>query len=677
MGKALLQKVRITGLKKHYKILMQELHKQGVLEIVENEEFIKHSVEKVDQYFEVSDLARIDFSLQFLTPFEAPKPKLDALFSGGKLLIAEEEAKERLKKFAPLAENIISECEKIQYEIGQIEQEQDKLLQRIERLMPFRNLRLPIQTNYTTETAQTYIAKIGKNEKDAFVQNLAKASRLIDIQFFGTTKNDEYFRLSFHRDSQEKVDTTLRQFEIEPFEFEADFEAYVGTTPREAIRQIEKRQQELTHRTQKAQKRQQELAIHTDDLRILYDYNAWRKKKHDLQHKILKTDTIFAFEAWMPLSHYNDLERWIVNSFVNDVSLEKIHPKKDETEPVLFDNKTVSSSFEPVTEMFGFPTKKDLDPTPFLAPFFFVFFGLCLSDVGYGLTLFTTSLIFLLCAKMGAEAKKGLRLLTLCGASATGGGIILGSYFGMTPEQIPGFLSFLLNPAYAAGEAGVNPFRGQLIDTMSGTGPITLLKLTIALGFIQLLFGLLLDTYKNIKNKDYVTAFCDPFSWFLFLIAIAGFGVADMVSFLDKELFKTLMIAFAGLLVLTQGRTQKIWLLKPLSGALGLFGITGYLSDLLSYSRIMALGLATGVIAFAMNLTAEILYGMMPHWSLGLVVAIGILLFGHALNFALSLLGAFVHSGRLQFIEFFSKFFDGNGRKFEPFQRQKKYLFFK
>ena len=129
--------------------------------------------------------------------------------------------------------------------------------------------------------------------------------------------------------------------------------------------------------------------------------------------------------------------------------------------------------------------------------------------------------------------------------------------------------------------------------------------------------------------------------------------------------------------MITQSRDQKNWLLKPIFGLLGLYNVTGYLSDLLSYSRIMALGLATGVIGYAMNLTAGIFGEMMPHPAIGAVVAVTIILFGHTLNFSLSLLGAFIHSGRLQFIEFFGKFYTSGGHPFTPFRRTNKYLFIK
>ncbi|MCF7830483.1 hypothetical protein K9M41_00595 [Candidatus Gracilibacteria bacterium] len=674
MAKVPLQKVRLTGLKTHYKILMQELHRMGLLEIVENSEFIENSIGGREEHFGVFDLARIDFALNFLSPLEDKKSKVDAILAGGKLVMKEDEAKKKLKEFAPKSEEVLSQCESIEEKMVRSHNELRKIRNRREILLPFKLLKTPLEEDFSTESTKTWLGFIPetKNVEKAFMEELAGESNLVDVQIFGVRDRKLFVRVTVVNSLQSQTVAVLEGFKFEEIDFSLEFSDFYGQKPREILHSLEKEEKEYLVEIEDLKNRAKGLVKHINDLRILADYNSWRKKKNDLQHQILKTKHIFAFEAWMPAKEFDNFSKWIENAFVNEVVIEKTNPNEDEEIPVLTKNTKGIASFEPITEMFGTPNNDDLDPTAAIAPFFFVFFGLCLSDVGYGLILMLASLWIFLFGKFSPKAKEGIFLLVLCGFGATLGGIILGGYFGMTPEQAP---AFLLSSGFLTGTADVMPFRYQLIDPMAGSGPIIFLGLSMALGVIQILTGIVLDFVRKLKNREYADAIFGPLPWLYSLIVLICFSLADVIG-LDKELFGKLAIAGAIILVLTQGRSQKNWLLKPIFGVLGLYNITGYVSDLLSYSRIMALGLATGVIGFAMNLTAGILGSMMPIKPLGIIVAIIILICGHGLNFSLSLLGAFVHSGRLQFIEFFGKFFEGGGRKFRPFVREKKYLFF-
>ncbi|MCF7906081.1 hypothetical protein K9L63_02740 [Candidatus Gracilibacteria bacterium] len=674
MAKVPLQKIRITGLRSHYKILMQELHRSGTLEIVETPEFIEGSFSReAEDHFGVFDLARIDFAIQFLASRESVKEKTSSILSGGKMVLSEEESKSRLKSFSSRSEEVISECEVIAEELVRSQNEIEKIERRIKLILPFRLFKTPLEKDFSTSLTRTWIGSLLTTHEKKCIETLAGESHLVDVQVCGKEGTRVFLRVTAVREEADSVREMLDTFSFEDFDFESEFSEFFGQKPREILHTLEKDGEEHRRKLVQLEKRVTELTASMEDLKILYDYNAWRKKKNDVQHKMLRTQHLFAFEAWMPEKAFDSFHKWIRNAFVGEVGLERIAPEEGEEVPVLVQNKRGIASFEPITEMFGVPNNQDIDPTVAVAPFFFVFFGLCLSDVGYGAILTSVALWFFLFGKFPQKAREGILLLVLCGIGAVLGGIVLGGYFGITPEQAP---QFLLNSNFIAGVEGALPFKGQLIDPMAGSGPIIFLGLAMALGVVQLLTGLVLDFVKRLKNGEYIDAFCDPLPWFLFLVSLIGFALAGTVG-LDKGLFKNLALGGAVLIVLTQGRNQKNWLLKPVFGVLGLYNVTGYVSDLLSYSRLMALGLATGVIGFAMNLTAGILGGMMPVKALGFVVAAIVLVFGHGLNFSLSLLGAFVHSGRLQFIEFFGKFFEGGGRKFKPFVREKKYLFFR
>ena len=192
---------------------------------------------------------------------------------------------------------------------------------------------------------------------------------------------------------------------------------------------------------------------------------------------------------------------------------------------------------------------------------------------------------------------------------------------------------------------------------MKGTGAMTFLLATFAIGLIQLLFGLVMEFIKYWSKKNYVAAFADSAAWLFFIISLLGWALADKIG-LPKNIMYYSMMTGMGILILTQGRekTHKnpiiAIILKLVFGILGLYGIMDYVSNMLSYSRLMALGLSTGIIGSAMNMTALVLGDMLPGFA-GIILMIVFLIFGHSINFGLSSMGAFIHSMRLQFIEFF------------------------
>ncbi len=663
MSKVDLKKIRVTGFKRHYRILMQELHQSGIIQLSENNALSQQSVGKgFDEHYGAFDTARTEFALNFLRPYESKTSKLDNLLSGGKVVLTSAEMKERLKGFSGEAEEVISSCEALSASLLKAKNELAGLPRVLGLVTNLRGLRSGVQSDFNTATTTTWIGKIPLLEKAALMRALASESNLFDLSLLGETKLEAYIRVTTFNDMAGGVQSQLHDAGFEAIDLATELEGFVGQTPREIKTVLKKQEKSLNAEIDAAQAEAKALAVHVRDLKILAEHQAWQQTKNEAQSMMFLSEKTFSFEGWIIASALDDFKGWVKNAFVGEVVVECVKLEGGEVSPSLLSNNFVVKSFEPVTEMYGMPQRGEFDPTVWLAPFFLIFFGLCLSDVGYGGILVLAAAFFLIFGKLSAAANSSLRLLLYCGLAAIAGGVVLGGYFGLTADQF----SVMVNP-----ETG--KFYGQLLTPTEGAGPIAFLVLSLAIGAVHLLFGMILAFAQQIKNKDYSGAFLDTAMWVFMLISIALYSLGEMIG-LDKSLTANLCIAAAVGLVLTQGRSQKNWFLKPLFGVLGLYNITAYLSDLLSYSRIMALGLATGVIAFAMNLTAEIFSGMMPHPALGVLVALVVLLFGHSLNFGLSLMGAFIHSGRLQFIEFFGKFYDGGTDKFKPFQRRAKYL---
>ncbi len=309
-------------------------------------------------------------------------------------------------------------------------------------------------------------------------------------------------------------------------------------------------------------------------------------------------------------------------------------------------NNALFRPFEIVTQFMGVPGTNELDPSPLLAFFFVVFFGFALGDAGYGFLMLIGLLYFLLFKKPQGMIREGIKLMIYCSVSTVIFGALTGGWFGVDVNVVGGSFGGALRDM-------------KQIDLQSSI--ILVLGMSLVAGFIQQLFGVFLEMVTYFKNKDIIGGIAGPGTWLLLLftmVLLALGSFSDALSFIKP--IQTYIIAIVLILfAFGQGRSQKHLLLKPLVGIGSLFNITGYLSNTLSYARLLALGLATGVIASVINLIATILGG--TDSVFGLIVTALILIVGHLFNIALNVLGTFVNIIRLQLVEFFPRFYEAKG----------------
>jgi V/A-type H+-transporting ATPase subunit I len=310
--------------------------------------------------------------------------------------------------------------------------------------------------------------------------------------------------------------------------------------------------------------------------------------------------------------------------------------------------------------MFGLPPYKAFDPTPFLQINFYLFFGICFSDVCYGIMLTILGAYLTKKTKPYRGVNHFSRILLYGGVSSILFGALLGSWFGD-----------LYKPDYL----GKGNFLLRLQEMFVVLDPIdkTIVALLCALGIgiCNQFYGILLKMYGALRNRDYMGAFSDGVCW---LVTLAGLlmMIGKIFTDIPAALFNTgfwLFIVGAVGLVLTQGRDFKSPFgklaggLVSLYGIMGSYGITAFIGDTLSYCRLLALGLTTSIVAMTFNLMAGMLREV-PY--VGFLIFLVVLVVGHLFNFTISVLGAFVHSMRLIFVEFFGRFYEGGSRPFQP-----------
>ncbi|GAG07862.1 unnamed protein product, partial [marine sediment metagenome] len=259
------------------------------------------------------------------------------------------------------------------------------------------------------------------------------------------------------------------------------------------------------------------------------------------------------------------------------------------------------------------------------------------------------------------RGKKLIRLIFFGGIMSFFVGGLVGGWFGIALEELPasvGWLKFLL-------------LKVRLVDPMKNL--LGMLVFSLALGTVHVLFGIFLDMVAKIREKDYVGAVFDDALWIYFILVLIFFGMAKAggISLAGGPLINYFLFTGVGLLVLTQGRKQKNIFMKVGAGVLSLYNVISYLGNILSYSRLLALGLTTAGIAMALN-TIALMARNVP--LIGYLLMAIILVFGHLFNLAISVLGAFIHSARLQYVEFYQHFFKGGGRVFKPFKIETEYV---
>ena len=395
---------------------------------------------------------------------------------------------------------------------------------------------------------------------------------------------------------------------------------------------------------------------------MVYDYMNWKCSQKQARKRFAETNSSVLISGWMPKEGLQKIEEDL-SKITKNFELVSVEPDEGESAPVLLAHSRFMKPFRAVTDVYGLPLYHEVDPTPYLAVFFIVYFGMCLTDAGYGLIMFISTWSILKYLRIPKGMENLVRLLMYGGILTFIMGILFGGWFGMLPEQAPGFLTTMRD--------GKLVFIGQTFDALNNA--MTVLILSLALGLIQTIFGLWLNFIHNFRTINKKEAVLDNLPWAL-ILTIIGLFILVVAGVLPEVLttpVKYLLYANVAFIILTQGRKKSNIVAKFFSGVLSLYDLVGYMSDVLSYSRLLALGLATAIIGMAVNTIAALANGI-PY--VGIVVAIGILIVGHIFNLGINALGSFIHAGRLQFVEFFGKFLEGGGAPFSPLSRESKFV---
>ena len=554
----------------------------------------------------------------------APRPRLtrQQLFDG------EEQGKQAVQQ--------VLEADR---QLAALEAQHSKLLTQRAALAPWLELNIPLDTASTQEMVVQFGTVTAGVELEQVQRAVEGASELAQLTQASVDRDVRYCLLVCHTSAQEEVLQALRDFGWSRM----NLSGWTGTA-KENDQRIAQELEQNEQETAQAEQQLAQLTSLAEPIRQAADRASVRINREEGRSRLLDTEKTFLLEGWVPAEKWPELESQLKNypcAWELRDPTEEEYPKV----PVKLKNNWFTRPLSMVTEMYSLPAYNGLDPNPLMAPFFILFYGIMMADMGYGLLMMIASVVVLKKSRPRAGMHNFFALLGLCGVSTFIMGAVTGGFFG---DFIPQLLK-LINP-----ESTFVWFWPTLFTPLEDT--MMILVGAMALGFVQVLVGMAISFVKKLRRGQVMDAIWEEVTWWVVFagLALAILGVTNLVIILGG------VMVVAGP-ILTEKGFGKIT---------GIFGslynhVTGYFGDILSYSRLMALMLAGSVIAQVFNTL-----GAIPG---NVVIFIIISMLGNALNFALNLLGCYVHDLRLQCLEYFNKFYEDGGKPFRPMKLDTNY----
>jgi len=588
----------------------------------------------------------VESSLEFLEPYAEKKPLLERV--GTEPIVATPGLIEELES-GEFARRIWERCERLEKRTREARDRYAESRELVHALSPWTSIDASLDSLSTDRYTVRFWTLPDRGAREA-VEALGREMPLTEAVVCSEERGRTFIAVIVSREETGTLEERFKSVGGVEISF-----GDLSGTPSEAIASELASRDSFAGDIEAAEREARELALERDKLLVLLDHYNERIGLGSVEKHFHRTDSAFVVEGWLRASDRRAFERGVRERF-DEVELYFVPPGEDEEPPIDLVNRPISTPFEFVTTLYGRPVYREIDPTPLLAPFFILFFALCLTDAGYGLALSAVSALVLIRFKPSGGAARLMRLLFMGGIVTAAVGLVTGGVFGIDTAKFPPAVRDLIL---------INPLEE----------PMKMLNIAFLLGLVHMLFGMGIRMVLNIRSGLVRDALFGDLLWILFLAALAPLGFSAILGGYvpGRLLFWSgrASMALALLIFLSGGRGEKNIVKRLFKGLIGFYDVVGYFGDVLSYARLLALGLATSAIALAVNGIAAMVKGL-PFYT-GYVAAALILVLGHGFNMAVNTLGAFVHSGRLQYLEFFSKFFAGGGREFKPFSSERRH----
>lgn len=678
-----MKRIEILGLQKDRKKIIEFVQRQGCVQLDEMQEEGQHFTNLPTQQT-VTQLERyestVDSALEVLNRYTSGK--------GGLLDSFAPREEMSMTEYLEKSKNVdatLGKCKQLNALYKKIQDSKVEIARAetaIDQVRPWETLDIPSSFKGTADT-QAFIGTIAEPlDREGVLTKIVEADPEAqgEVEIVSADKNQTCLVAICHKDNAKTFEQALRT---------AGFVAVSDATkhpPKVRIERLTKQIEQLGADIAEA-----EAAIKTyddsrDDIAFLKDYLTLRTDKYKVLDKVSVDDSVFVISGYIPETKAEGLKNKLESKFDTAVNLSDVDNESDEV-PVAVHNNKLGMTMESITNMYAFPSHKDIDPSFIMTTFYYLLFGLMLGDAGYGLVMTFLCLFVKFKYKPEPRKRATVNYGLGCGLSTTFWGAMQNSWFGDLPKWIANGLKSNEPTDF------ISTHHLYWFDPLQNTTRFLLLCFFI--GILHLILANCINLYKMSKQGMAFEGFFEVVPILLILVGIipvinsyiGGGALAEipstqpidnMINAAAPVLYILLIIGAIGVVVgpAIVRIKQKSSVGKVLGGlGGGLYGLynaaSGYLGDILSYSRLLALGLCTGVIASVINQLAATPGG--GNWFLFIIIFI----IGHTINLGINLIGAYVHTNRLQYVEFFSKFYEGGGKPFTPLSAQSQSFVFK
>ncbi len=625
--------------------LLHELQKFGYVHFTDlkaDETLAEEGLETLDVPVDVSiideQIQSVKYALDLLKKYDERETGIKAMIKG-KDSFTFQELEDKVAEFD--YDPIILKFRALTGKIDHLSQEEMKLKALTEELRPWKKLDYEIKSLRDFSFSEVFTGTVPKKLMDKLKSELEHLQETY-FEILSEGKDEAYIIGISSSTEKEEFNEILRNNSYTSLSIPTE------GTPAAEMERVKRDLSDMKNERAEVKAEIKAMANYLPQFEEVYEYLLNKKLRFAAETNFLKTENVNVISGYVPTERAEEFRKAVGSTQDNAFYLEVENAEETDKEvPIMLKNGKFNETFESLTTMYALPTYGSIDPTPYLAPFYFAFFGMMVADLAYGILLLALTGVALKFFNLDKGTKSFVKFLFYLSFSVIAWGLVYGSFF------------------------------GDLIKLPSLIAPMEqyteLLVISVIFGGIHLFYALGIKAYLSFREGKPLDALFDVGFWYMALMGAIGFLAFGFVSLPDivKPISMWVMIIGMVGIVLTGGRESKSVGGKLAGGFYSLYGISGYIGDFVSYSRLMALGLSGGFIAVAMNMIMNMLFDMGP---IGILPGLIIFVFGQLFNLFLSALSAYVHTSRLTYVEFFGKFYEGGGKAFKVFRNKSKYI---